>query len=300
VSSVIRHLVTTVSISRSSLNLLPPWRCFSAANRWQTLGDEFPWYNHNQCGFLGYRIIRSANSFYDANSHYVSNAYKCLCNPSGVRLDKFESSARNVSLQSNQTRTGQTNITDWYLSCPTADWCGEAIPSRLSSCLLAWVQIPKRHTPFQNSRFPRFCYHKTDRLLSLDQSIKIDEMPSTTKRKYKVVQIWPGQTVTCLHTNSPGHIWTTLYIEHTLSLLKKSFVGELAFEMCLGGEIVITCILKERYLKLWIEMRCLVIGSSGMVLWTRRWTFTTYTLTSPHHQKNEQSYNIKQFKNPLQ
>ena len=29
--------------------------------------------------------------------------------------------------------------------------------------------------------------------------------------KYKVVQIWPGQTVACLHTNSPGHIWTTLY-----------------------------------------------------------------------------------------
>jgi hypothetical protein len=28
---------------------------------------------------------------------------------------------------------------------------------------------------------------------------------------YKVVQIWPGQTVTCLHTNNPGHIWTTLY-----------------------------------------------------------------------------------------
>ena len=27
---------------------------------------------------------------------------------------------------------------------------------------------------------------------------------------YKVVQIWPGQTVTCLHTISPGHIWTTL------------------------------------------------------------------------------------------
>ena len=29
---------------------------------------------------------------------------------------------------------------------------------------------------------------------------------------YKVVQIWPGQTVTCLHTNRPGHIWTTLYV----------------------------------------------------------------------------------------
>jgi hypothetical protein len=23
---------------------------------------------------------------------------------------------------------------------------------------------------------------------------------------FKVVQIWPGQTVTCLHTNRPGHI----------------------------------------------------------------------------------------------
>jgi hypothetical protein len=34
---------------------------------------------------------------------------------------------------------------------------------------------------------------------------------TTTFRKYKVVQIWPGQTVTCLHTISPGHIWTTLY-----------------------------------------------------------------------------------------
>ena len=33
---------------------------------------------------------------------------------------------------------------------------------------------------------------------------------------YKVVQIWPGQTVTCLHTNRPGHIWTTLYNQQFL------------------------------------------------------------------------------------
>ena len=32
---------------------------------------------------------------------------------------------------------------------------------------------------------------------------------------YKVVQIWPGQTVTCLRTNRPGHIWTTLYVAPT-------------------------------------------------------------------------------------
>ena len=35
---------------------------------------------------------------------------------------------------------------------------------------------------------------------------------------YKVVQIWPGQTVTCLQTNSPGHIWTTLYIMYRSTL----------------------------------------------------------------------------------
>jgi hypothetical protein len=37
-----------------------------------------------------------------------------------------------------------------------------------------------------------------------------------------VVQIWPGQTVTCLHTNSPGHIWTTLYNCYLEPLLSQS------------------------------------------------------------------------------
>ena len=35
-------------------------------------------------------------------------------------------------------------------------------------------------------------------------------------KKYKVVQIWPGQTVTSLHKISPGHIWTTLYKPFTV------------------------------------------------------------------------------------
>jgi hypothetical protein len=38
---------------------------------------------------------------------------------------------------------------------------------------------------------------------------------------YKVVQIWPGQTVTCLHTNRPGHIWTTVYML-TAKVLSKT------------------------------------------------------------------------------
>jgi hypothetical protein len=38
---------------------------------------------------------------------------------------------------------------------------------------------------------------------------------------YKVVQIWPGQTVTCLHIISPGHIWTTLYKKLFLNNLRR-------------------------------------------------------------------------------
>jgi hypothetical protein len=49
---------------------------------------------------------------------------------------------------------------------------------------------------------------------------------------YKVVQIWPGQTVTCLHTNSPGHIWTTLYKQGKLQVIRDKFV---AGGTCGGG-----------------------------------------------------------------
>jgi hypothetical protein len=42
---------------------------------------------------------------------------------------------------------------------------------------------------------------------------------------YKVVQIWPGQTVTCLHTNSPSHIWTTLYTCHYLSTMVHGVIS---------------------------------------------------------------------------
>jgi hypothetical protein len=43
--------------------------------------------------------------------------------------------------------------------------------------------------------------------------------------KYKVVQIWPGQTVTCLHTKRPGHIWTTLYLRKCrIRTTKKRYI----------------------------------------------------------------------------
>ena len=42
---------------------------------------------------------------------------------------------------------------------------------------------------------------------------------------YKVVQIWPGQTVTCLHTNRPGHIWTTLYVCKYVCMFHRHRLG---------------------------------------------------------------------------
>ena len=39
---------------------------------------------------------------------------------------------------------------------------------------------------------------------------------------YKVVQIWPGRSLTCLHTYSPGHIWTTLYTQFRIIVFLKS------------------------------------------------------------------------------
>ena len=52
--------------------------------------------------------------------------------------------------------------------------------------------------------------HMLDVTLSASYVIRRQELLNPVQM-YKVVQIWPGQTVSCLHTNSPGHIWTTLY-----------------------------------------------------------------------------------------
>jgi hypothetical protein len=42
---------------------------------------------------------------------------------------------------------------------------------------------------------------------------------------YKVVQIWPGHTVTCSQTNRPGHICTTLYHIVTYRIIKRNGIN---------------------------------------------------------------------------
>ena len=59
-------------------------------------------------------------------------------------------------------------------------------------------------------------------------------------QRYKVVQIWPGQTVNCLHTNSPGHIWTTLCQLNPVSFdtmnFSKGLFLRLFFGLCKWSE----------------------------------------------------------------
>ena len=65
---------------------------------------------------------------------------------------------------------------------------------------------------YQNTRCHYTEYHSMN--IYSDKNLKTfrnNQENVFSKEWFKVVQIWPAQTVTCLHKNSPGHIWTTLY-----------------------------------------------------------------------------------------
>jgi hypothetical protein len=67
--------------------------------------------------------------------------------------------------------------------------------------------------------------------------------------KYKVVQIWPGQTVTCLHTNSPGHIWTTLYKQQETTYNSRLVIVHNHRSLSILLRLLtstLTCIMKEK------------------------------------------------------
>jgi hypothetical protein len=61
--------------------------------------------------------------------------------------------------------------------------------------------------PFANTRYLSVLQHTSQ----IGKQVYLNSISSLSI--CKVVQIWPGQTVTCLHTISPGHIWTTLYFQ---------------------------------------------------------------------------------------
>jgi hypothetical protein len=72
---------------------------------------------------------------------------------------------------------------------------------------IPWIHWSSSTQPIHYIRSHPVSFYKTSRICNAARD--------------KVVQIWPGQTVTCLHTNSPGHIWTTLYIRLTLLVMQR-------------------------------------------------------------------------------
>jgi hypothetical protein len=68
--------------------------------------------------------------------------------------------------------------------------------------------VQNKHNFYFGSKYRFFWEGKK----KITQKVRTKEWERLREETYRVVQIWPGQTVTCLHTNSPGHIWTTLYM----------------------------------------------------------------------------------------
>jgi hypothetical protein len=68
------------------------------------------------------------------------------------------------------------------------------------------------------------------------------------RRYYKVVQIWPGQTVTCLHTYRPGHIWTALYNACPIQVVERSKAAHLLglqVRIPLGAWLFVLCVVSK-------------------------------------------------------
>ena len=61
-----------------------------------------------------------------------------------------------------------------------------------------------------------------------------------------MVQVWLGQTVTCWHTNSPGHIWATLY---TIMFAFSSFYG---------GSLLMACLYCRKMFVVCVNKKCAV------------------------------------------
>jgi hypothetical protein len=114
-----------------------------------------------------------------------------------------------------------------------------------------------------------------------------------------VVQIWSGQTVTCLHTISPGHIWTTLYInknfgENFINILQRieCFLGsEVYTEYCSRNESgmawLIAGILQLRGIRRNIDKgRCpLCLGEENMKRVLQDWKETNHWRLKLTHDK---------------
>ena len=139
------------------------------------------------CEAVSFRMITSSRCVHDSHSSAVTDYWYRAC-PCASR----DSLPRDSVPQGHNTsEQQQTNCTPEKKHAPSLRGWG----TRLRSCELLLL----------NGATCR----KSD--LSVSAFLRLPVMQ--LRYFYKVVQIWPGQTVTSLHTISPGHIWTTLYME---------------------------------------------------------------------------------------
>jgi hypothetical protein len=96
-----------------------------------------------------------------------------------------------------------------------------------------------------------------------------------------VVQIWPGQTVTCLHTISPGHIWTTLYNPNICFFLSS----QLPLQINLWHSLhMIYCVWSKHVCALWcLKVDCLRVSSTSF---PKLLTHVTHFRTKLHAKFN--------------
>jgi hypothetical protein len=110
---------------------------------------------------------------------------------------------------------------------------GKAQTERLGNFENLWTVYLRTHTHTLHHYFLLYeCAKDSDTIAKVSNSLVLWTFPLFFSISYctwyKVIQIWPGQTVTCLHTNSPGHIWTTLYLEKyavkILRIIRSAFI----------------------------------------------------------------------------
>ena len=84
VTSVTRHIHIFTATSRQSTNVLWWIRiCFGGRNSWQSVGDEFRWFEHNRCSFCFCNITCYVNLFsvplLEMTATQIGNCLKHKC-----------------------------------------------------------------------------------------------------------------------------------------------------------------------------------------------------------------------------
>jgi hypothetical protein len=122
-------------------------------------------------------------------------------------------------------------------------FCYKKLAQRNNLVLLFYCKMPSKHNPSEVKMYIQRL--PVSALVNRPSSGHIlNYIVLATKQyvvKYKVVQIWPGQTVTCLHIISPGHIWTTLYMIVFNETVKRDKILPLDYLNLYACDLMMAC-----------------------------------------------------------